>query len=57
MSIPPAVLLLLAVALVGAAVALAGFVWAVGAGQLDPTNAGARVIFDDDPNAPDRSDS
>jgi cbb3-type cytochrome oxidase maturation protein len=48
MSIPPAVLLLLGIAACGAAVALAGFVWAVCSGQLDPTDAGANVIFDDD---------
>ncbi len=48
MSIPPAVLLLVGIAVFGAAAALAGFVWAVCSGQLDPTNAGANVIFDDD---------
>jgi cbb3-type cytochrome oxidase maturation protein len=48
MQVPPAALLLIAVALCGAALALAGFVWAVRTGQLDPTNAGARVIFDDE---------
>jgi len=48
MTIPPAVFLLLGVAVCGAAVALAGFVWAAGTGQLDPGDAGASVIFDDD---------
>lgn len=48
MTIPPAVLLLLGIAACGGAVALAGFAWAVSTGQLDPTDAGARVIFDDD---------
>jgi cbb3-type cytochrome oxidase maturation protein len=47
MNIPPAVLVLFGVALGGAAVALAAFVWAVRNGQLDPTNAGASVIFRD----------
>jgi cbb3-type cytochrome oxidase maturation protein len=46
MNIPPAVVLLLCVALTGAAAALAAFVWAVSAGQLDPTDSGAEVIFD-----------
>lgn len=46
MMIPPAVVLLVLVALIGAALALAAFVWAVRNGQLDPTNAGASVIFD-----------
>ncbi|MGA2329194.1 MAG: cbb3-type cytochrome oxidase assembly protein CcoS [Bryobacteraceae bacterium] len=48
MNIPPSVLVLVAVALAGAAVALAAFVWAVRDGQLDPTNAGGSVIFRDD---------
>lgn len=48
MNIPPAVLLLLGVALAGAALALAAFVWAVRHGQLDPTNAGGSVIFHDE---------
>lgn len=48
MHIPPAIVLLLVVAIFGAAVALAGFVWAVATGQLDPTNAGANTIFEDD---------
>jgi cbb3-type cytochrome oxidase maturation protein len=48
MNIPPAVLVLVAVALAGAGVALAAFVWAVRDGQLDPTNAGGSVIFEDD---------
>ena len=48
MSIPPAALVLIAVALGGAAVALAAFVWAVRDGQLDPTNAGGSVIFLDE---------
>ncbi len=47
MNIPPAVLVLFAVSLGGAALALAAFVWAVHNGQLDPTNAGASVIFRD----------
>ncbi len=38
----------MAVALGGAALALAGFVWAVRDGQLDQSDAGALVIFDDD---------
>jgi cbb3-type cytochrome oxidase maturation protein len=46
MTIPPAVILLVLVALMGAALALAAFVWAVRNGQLDPTNTGAWVIFD-----------
>ena len=48
MNVPPAVLLLLSVALCGAALALAAFVWAVRTGQLDNSNAGALVIFDDE---------
>jgi cbb3-type cytochrome oxidase maturation protein len=48
MNIPPVALLLCGAALVGAAVALAGFVWAVRNGQLDPGNAGASVIFQDE---------
>jgi cbb3-type cytochrome oxidase maturation protein len=48
MSIPPAVLVLIGLALVGAAAALAAFVWAVRDGQLDPTNSGASVIFRDE---------
>jgi cbb3-type cytochrome oxidase maturation protein len=48
MNVPPTVLVLFGVALAGAAVALAAFVWAVRNGQLDPTNAGAQVIFRDD---------
>ena len=48
MNIPPPVLLLVGVALAGAAAALAAFVWAAATGQLDPSNAGARVIFDED---------
>ena len=51
MYVPPAVLLLLAVALCGAAIALAGFVWAVRNGQLDPSNGGANVIFDEEDEA------
>jgi cbb3-type cytochrome oxidase maturation protein len=47
MNIPPAVLVLFAVAAAGAAVALAAFVWAVHNGQLDPANDGASVIFRD----------
>jgi cbb3-type cytochrome oxidase maturation protein len=47
MNIPPAVLVLFGVALGGACLALAAFVWAVRSGQLDPTNAGAHVIFRD----------
>ncbi len=46
MTIPPAVALLVLVALMGAALALAAFVWAVRNGQLDPSNAGGSVIFD-----------
>jgi cbb3-type cytochrome oxidase maturation protein len=46
MNVPPAVLVLLAVAVCGAALALAAFVWAVRNGQLDNTNAGGLVIFD-----------
>jgi cbb3-type cytochrome oxidase maturation protein len=48
MSVPPAVVLLLGIALGGAALALAGFVWAVSTGQLDPSNRGANEIFDED---------
>jgi nitrogen fixation-related uncharacterized protein len=48
MPIPPAIVLVLTVAACGAALALAGFVWAVRHGQLDPTNSGANVIFDDE---------
>jgi nitrogen fixation-related uncharacterized protein len=48
MNIPPAVMLLLGVAVSGAAIALAAFVWAAGTGQLDPSNSGATVIFDED---------
>jgi cbb3-type cytochrome oxidase maturation protein len=48
MNVPPAVLLLLAVAACGAALALAAFVWAVRNGQLDQGNAGALVIFDEE---------
>lgn len=48
MPIPPAVVLVITVAAGGAAIALAGFVWAVRHGQLDPSNAGANVIFDDE---------
>lgn len=48
MTIPPAVLLLIGVALCGAAVALAAFVWAVTTGQLDQSNSGAYVIFDEE---------
>jgi cbb3-type cytochrome oxidase maturation protein len=47
MNVPPAVLLLLAVALAGAAFALAAFVWAVRTGQLDPGTEGAGIIFED----------
>lgn len=46
MSVPPEVLLLLGVAVCGAAAALAGFVWAVLHGQLDTAGADAQVIFD-----------
>jgi cbb3-type cytochrome oxidase maturation protein len=48
MTIPPVVLLLVLVALCGAALALAAFVWAVRNGQLDPGGAGASVIFDEE---------
>jgi len=48
MPIPPAVVLVITVAAGGAAIALAGFVWAVRHGQLDPSNSGANVIFDDE---------
>ncbi len=37
---------MLALALAGSALALAGFVWAVSTGQLDPGNSGGKVIFD-----------
>jgi len=47
-SIPPAALLLLGIALAGAALALAAFVWAVREGQLDPDNSGASVVFLDE---------
>lgn len=46
MNVPPEVLVLLGVAVCGAACALAGFVWAVLHGQLDSGAAGAQVIFD-----------
>jgi nitrogen fixation-related uncharacterized protein len=46
MSIAPEVLVLLGVAAGGAALALAGFVWAVSHGHLDSGKGGARVIFD-----------
>lgn len=46
MHIPPEVLVILGVAGCGAALALAGFVWAVTHGHLDGGSAGARVIFD-----------
>ena len=46
MNVPPAVLLLLAVAACGAAPVLAAFVWAVRNGPLDQSNAGGLVIFD-----------
>jgi len=48
MNVPPEVLVLLGVAVCGAALALAGFVWAVSHGQLDSGKAGATVIFDED---------
>ena len=48
MTIPPAAILLLAVALLGSAAALAAFVWAVRKGQMDPTNQGSSVIFADE---------
>jgi cbb3-type cytochrome oxidase maturation protein len=48
MTIPPAALLLLAVALLGSAAALAAFVWAVRKGQLDFTNQGSSVILADE---------
>ena len=48
MTIPPAALLPLVIALLGAAAALAAFVWAVSTGQLDPGDSGGRVIFDED---------
>lgn len=48
MTVPPVALLLLAIALLGSAVALAAFVWAVRKGQLDPTNRGAAAIFADE---------
>ncbi len=47
MTIPPPMLLLLGVSAGGAALALAAFVWAVCHGQLDPSNAGGTVIFQD----------
>jgi cbb3-type cytochrome oxidase maturation protein len=47
MNVPPAVILLLAIALAGAAFALAAFVWAVRTGQLDPGAQGAGIIFQD----------
>jgi cbb3-type cytochrome oxidase maturation protein len=48
MPIPSAVVLVITVAAGGAALALAGFVWAVRHGQLDPSNSDANVIFDDE---------
>ncbi len=47
MTIPMAVMALLALALAGSALALAAFVWAVSTGQLDPSNAGGATIFDE----------
>ncbi len=46
MIVPPQAILVVAIALVGSALALAGFVWAVSTGQLDPGNSGGDVIFD-----------
>jgi nitrogen fixation-related uncharacterized protein len=48
MSVPPEALVLLGVAICGAALALAGFVWAVSHGQLDSGSAGSRVIFEEE---------
>ena len=48
MNVPPEVLVLLGVAICGAALALAGFVWAVSHGHMDSGKAGAMVIFDGD---------
>jgi nitrogen fixation-related uncharacterized protein len=48
MTIPLPALVLLGVAACGAALALAGFVWAVGTGQMDPHNSPGDVIFDAD---------
>jgi cbb3-type cytochrome oxidase maturation protein len=48
MNIPPSAVLLIVVSLCGAALALAAFVWAVRTGQLDQTNAGGLVIFDEE---------
>lgn len=48
MNVPPATLLLVVLSICGAALALAAFVWAVRTGQLDQTNAGGLVIFDDE---------
>lgn len=48
MSIPPAVLVLVGVAVCGAALALAGFVWAVSTGQMDPDRRHGAIIFDED---------
>ncbi len=48
MSISPAALVIAVVALLGGALALAAFAWAVRRGHLDPGDAGASVIFDED---------
>ncbi len=47
MNVPPPVLLLLAISVMGAAFALAAFVWAVRTGQLDPGSHGNNIIFED----------
>ncbi len=48
MSVSLTALLLVSIAVVGGALALAGFVWAVRQGHLDPRNSGANAIFDED---------
>lgn len=48
MSISPTALLLILVAVLGGAFALAGFVWAIRNGHLDPDSAGGASIFDED---------
>ncbi len=46
MTVPLPIIAILAVALAGSALALAAFVWGVSTGQLDPTNRGGEVIFE-----------
>ncbi len=48
MSVSLTALLLVSIAVAGGALALAGFVWAVRQGHLDPGNSGANAVFDED---------